>query len=309
MKKLIIDTDTASDDAVAIIMALREPEVCVEAITVVAGNLPLHLGIKNALISVEKAGTYEPKVYAGCAKPVLRELLTSEFTHGEDGMGNMALPEPRLTIEDEHAVDAMLRILEENEENTIEMVTLGPLTNIAVACLKAPETMKKLKRLTVMGGAGLKSGNMTAVAEFNLFVDAEAAQIVIDAGLPIYFVGWDASMGECFINEADLKYLGESDSSIAHFCVRCNESLKEFNMERTGEVGFDLADPAAMAAALYDELTTNYEAYCYVDYKSERSYGQLVIDYMHIEGKKPNATFCSRLNGEGFKEKLFKLII
>lgn len=307
MRKIIIDTDTASDDAVAIIMALREPTVKVEAITVVAGNLTLEQGIKNALISIEKAETYKPKVYAGCNKPILRPLLTSEDTHGDDGMGNMDLPEPKGTVEKQHAVDAMLRIIEENPDE-IELITLGPLTNIALACLRAPETMKKLKKVTVMGGAGLGSGNMTALAEFNLFVDAEAAQILLDANLPIYFVGWDASMGECFMDEEDINSLVATGSKVAQFCVRCNESLKEFNIKRTGEVGFDLADPAALAAALYPEMVEFYTAYGYVDYKSERGYGQLVIDHMDIEGKSHNASFCKKLHGKMFKDKLFELL-
>ncbi|QUI24478.1 nucleoside hydrolase [Vallitalea pronyensis] len=308
MRKIIIDTDTASDDAVAIIMALREKEVCVEAITVVAGNVPIDLAVKNALISVEKAGTYTPPVYKGMAKPVMRELYTSEFVHGEDGMGDMDLEEPVLQVEQEHAVDAMLRIIEASDE-PIELITLGPLTNVAMACLKAPDTMKKLKRVSIMGGAGLASGNITPVAEFNIYVDAEAAQIVINAGLNLYFVGWDVSMGTSFINKEDMDYLMKSGSDIAKFCVRCNKALEKFNLERLGHIGFDLPDPATVAAALYGDMVENYDAYCYVDYTSEKGYGQLVIDYMHIEQKTPNATFCSQLNGQLFKEKLFQLII
>lgn len=308
MRKIIIDTDTASDDAVAIIMALREKEVCVEAITVVAGNVPIDLAVKNALISVEKAGTYTPPVYKGMAKPVMRELYTSEFVHGEDGMGDMDLEEPVLQVEQEHAVDAMLRIIEASDE-PIELITLGPLTNVAMACLKAPDTMKKLKRVSIMGGAGLASGNITPVAEFNIYVDAEAAQIVINAGLNLYFVGWDVSMGTSFINKEDMDYLMESGSHIAKFCVRCNKALEKFNLERLGHIGFDLPDPATVAAALYGDMVENYDAYCYVDYTSEKGYGQLVIDYMHIEQKTPNATFCRQLNGQLFKEKLFQLII
>lgn len=308
MRKIIIDTDTASDDAVAIIMALREKEVCVEAITVVAGNVPIDLAVKNALISVEKAGTYTPPVYKGMAKPVMRELYTSEFVHGEDGMGDMDLEEPVLQVEQEHAVDAMLRIIEASDE-PIELITLGPLTNVAMACLKAPDTMKKLKRVSIMGGAGLASGNITPVAEFNIYVDAEAAQIVINAGLNLYFVGWDVSMGTSFINKEDMDYLMESGSDIAKFCVRCNKALEKFNLERLGHIGFDLPDPATVAAALYGDMVENYDAYCYVDYTSEKGYGQLVIDDMHIEQKTPNATFCSQLNGQLFKEKLFQLII
>ncbi|MCD4673415.1 MAG: nucleoside hydrolase, partial [Anaerolineaceae bacterium] len=227
MRRIIVDTDTASDDAVALIMALREPEVRVEAITVVAGNLPLDLAVRNALISVERAETYHPPVYRGMAKPLLRDLLTSELVHGEDGMGNMNLPEPEIAVEEEHAVDALLRIIEENPHE-LELVTLGPLTNIAMCCLKAPETMRKLKRITIMGGAGLGSGNATPVAEYNVYVDAEAMSIVINAGVPLLIVGWDVGIEAAFITDEDIAVLMNSGSKIAEFCVRCNQSLYEF---------------------------------------------------------------------------------
>ncbi len=309
MRKFIIDTDTASDDAVALIMALREKSIKVEAITVVAGNVPVDLGVKNALLSIEVANTYTPPVFKGVEKPLLRAPFYSYYIHGSDGMGEMNLDEPNLKAEGEHAVDAMIRIIEEHDENEIELITLGPLTNLALACIKAPKTMKKLKRVTIMGGAGLKSGNITPVAEFNIYVDAEAAQIVIDSDLNLFFVGWDASMGESFLNADDLNYLLESKSDIAKFCVRCNQTLQEFNKERLDLHGFDLPDPATVAAAFYSELVEDYSAYCYVEHKSENNYGQLVIDYLNVTKKETNALFCGKFNGESFKKKLFELII
>lgn len=309
MRNFIIDTDTASDDAVALIMALREKDVNIRAITVVAGNVPLNLAVKNALISVEMAGTYAPPVFRGVSGPLLKKLFTSEFVHGDDGMGNMNLRDPLLKEEAEHAVDALIRIVSEAGIGEIELITLGPLTNVALASLKAPDVMRKLKRIVIMGGAGLGSGNITPVAEFNIFVDAEAAQIVVNSGIPLYFIGWDVSMGTTFINREDIDYLRNSGSDSAKFCVRCNESLKDFNYRRLGKTGFDLPDPATVAAAFYEDITDNFEAYCYVDYKSESGYGQLVIDYLKILNKKPNAVFCKKLDGEKFKERLFKLII
>lgn len=190
MKRILIDTDTASDDAVAIILALRNPDVRVEAITVVAGNVPLPLAVKNALISIQTAGTYYPPVFPGSDRPFLKPLFTSEFVHGPDGMGDMDLPDPDLIPANEHAVDAILRLISENPYQ-LELITLGPLTNIALACLKDPDTMQKIKRITIMGGAGHGSGNITPLAEFNIFVDAEAAAVVLQSGIPLLLVGWD----------------------------------------------------------------------------------------------------------------------
>jgi purine nucleosidase len=309
MQKFIIDTDTASDDAVALIMALREPSIRVEAITVVAGNLPIELAVKNALISVEMAHTYHPPVYRGMAKPLLRELYSSEFVHGADGMGNMALPDPKISAEKEHAVDAILRMIVESPE-PLELITLGPLTNIAMACLKAPDTMRKLKGITIMGGAGLGSGNITPVAEFNIYVDAEAASIVFNSGVPIFLVGWDVSMGTTFINGEDIDILLNSGSKIAEFCVRCNRSLQEFNLQRMNKSGFDLPDPATVAARLYpDMVQETFDAYAYVEYKSESAYGQVVIDSMNLLEKKTNIKVCKALDGPKFKQHLFRLVM
>lgn len=309
MKRLIIDTDTASDDAVALILALREPAIRVEAITVVAGNVCLEQAVRNALVSVEAAGTYAPPVYPGMAKPLLRDLYTAEYVHGQDGMGDLFLPDAAIRAEREHAVDAILRLIEANP-GALELITLGPLTNIALACLKAPETMRKLQRITIMGGAGLGPGNITPVAEFNIYVDAEAASIVLQCGVPIFLVGWDVSLGTTFITAADIERLLSIGSKIAAFCVHCNRALQAFNLDRFQQVGFDLPDPATVAAALYpDTVLESSDVYAYVEYKSEGSYGQVVMDVMNLLGKPPNVTICRAMDGARFKERLFAAII
>ncbi len=309
MRHFVIDTDTASDDAVALIMALREPAIQVEAITVVAGNLPLEKALKNALVSVEMADTYRPPIFPGMHKPLLRELFTSEFVHGDDGMGNMDLPEPSISAESEHAVDALVRFAQE-APGELELITLGPLTNIAMACLKAPGLMRNLKSITVMAGAGQGPGNITPVAEFNAYVDAEAMSIVLNSGAPLFLVGWDVCMGTTFVDDQDLAYLRGTGSPIATFCVRCNQSLQEHNLKQWGRHGFDLPDPAAVSAALYPEtVLETYEAYVYVEYKSEATYGQVIIDRMNLSGKKPNARICKSMDGRRFKERLFRAIV
>jgi len=178
MRHFLIDTDTASDDAVALLMALREPSVRVGAITVVAGNCPLDIGVRNALISVELAGTYAPPVYAGMSQPLLRELVTSEHVHGQDGLGNMDLPAPASEKQSGHAVDKIIEMAH-CFPGELEIITLGPLTNLAMAILKEPSLPDLIQRVYIMGGAGLGPGNITPVAEFNFYVDAEAAHLVI----------------------------------------------------------------------------------------------------------------------------------
>ncbi|MCB9456874.1 MAG: nucleoside hydrolase [Anaerolineaceae bacterium] len=308
MRRLLIDTDTASDDAVALIMALRDQRVHVEAITVVAGNVPLDLAVKNALVSVEVAGTYAPPVYRGVAKPLLRDLFTSEFVHGEDGMGNMNLPEPRSQAAAGHASDAMITLARQYPHE-LEIVTLGPLSNLALACLKAPDIAALVKSVFIMGGNGFGPGNVTPVSEFNIFVDAEAAQIVVNSGLPLTFVGWDVSTDATFITQADIDALLATGSKIAAFCVRCNAALQQYNADSWGKVGFDLPDPVTMAAALDPEIITRQiDAHVYIEHKSEACYGQMVIDQHGLLQRPANARVCLQVDARRFKDILFRLV-
>jgi len=306
MRHFLIDTDTASDDAVALIMALREPSIKVEAITVVAGNCPLETCLKNALISIERAGTYIPPIYSGIPKPLFRKLFTSEFVHGQDGMGNMNLPQPTLEVQSTHAVDAIIEMAH-CFPGELEIVTLGPLSNLAMALLKEPELPALVKQIYIMGGAGLGVGNITPVAEFNFYVDAEAIHLVMQANFEKTVVGWDVCIAETFINRSDIAHLN-SLGVLGEFTVRCNASLIEFN-KGWGKDGFDLPDPTTMAVALYPDIVTKkFQAYGYIEYKSEKAYGQFIIDQLQLTGEPHNTTIVTEINAHKFKEKLFKLL-
>lgn len=302
MRKFIIDTDTASDDVIAIITALREPSVDVLALTVVAANVGLDQSIQNALIAIDVANTYQPPVYKGMSKPLFRDLFTADDVHGVDGLGNMFLPKPNIPVESEHAMDALIRLIEEHPYE-IELVTLGPLTNIAMAALKAPETMNKLKSITLMAGTGLGSGNTTETAEFNVYVDAEALSIVLDLDVPKLFVGWDVIEKRSFITKDDLDYLSHSDSNTAKFAVRCTQSLYEF-CKKLGLNGFELADPTAMICAIWPEVMTHcIKAYATVETKKAENYGQILLDQ---QSNTPNSVTCINLDSDLFKQHLFK---
>ena len=307
MRHFLIDTDTASDDAVALLMALREPSIHVEAITIVAGNSPLEICTRNALITIEHAGTYAPPVCAGVAKPLLRALVTAESTHGEDGMGDMNLPDPQLQAVDTHAVD-MIIDMAHKFRSELEIVTLGPLTNLALALLKEPALAGMVKRVYIMGGAGLGPGNMTPVAEFNFYVDAEAVQIVMDSALPKTVVGWDVCLGDTFINRQDIAQLN-SLGTLGKFAVRCNATLIAINKEAWGKDGFDLPDPTTVAVALYPDIVTKqFDAYGYVEHKSENAYGQFIIDQLEIQKMPHNVTIVAEIDAQKFKQALFDLL-
>ncbi|MHA2177863.1 MAG: nucleoside hydrolase, partial [Candidatus Thorarchaeota archaeon] len=295
----MIDTDTASDDAVALLMALREPSVRVEAITVVAGNCPLEIGVRNALISVEKAGTYAPAVYAGMPQPLLRELVKAEYVHGKDGLGNMNLPDPASEIQSGHAIDVIIEMAR-RFPGELEIITLGPLTNLAMAILKEPTLPDLIKRVYIMGGAGLGPGNISPVAEFNFFVDAEAAHLVIKSKLTKTVIGWDVCMTDGFLDHSAISHL-KSLGPLGEFAVRASVLLIEFT-KKLGRDGFGPADQTAVAVALYPDLVTKqFDTYGYVEHKSEKAYGQFILDQFQLSEKPHNVTAVTEIDGKQFK--------
>lgn len=308
MRKILIDTDTGSDDAMAIVMALRDPSIEVVAITTVAGNVDLELATANAKISVEKAQTYQPPIYKGVPTPLFRQIFRAEDIHGSDGMGENFYPVPDIPVEKEHAVNAILDYAAKYDD--LEIVALGPLTNLALAFVKDPETMKRIKRIVLMGSQGLGFGNSTPMAEFNIYADAEACQIILECGLPVTLVGWDACLGDAVLEHEEILELENSGSVPAHFSIECNATLRAFNVERLGRDCMDLADPSAMAAALYPEcIRTEIPAYAVVETKSEGTYGEVIIDQKGILGKPHNVTFVTELDGPEFKNYIRKVLM
>ncbi|XOK60590.1 nucleoside hydrolase [Paenibacillus elgii] len=316
MRKLIIDTDTGSDDAVAIIMALKSADVKVEAITTVCGNVPLELATKNALMTIEVANGQKPPLYVGAAKPLMRDLVTAVNVHGEDGMGDCDLIHPTLVPESRHAVDAILDIVEKNP-GEIEIVTIGPVTNIALAILKAPETMKKVKHIYTMGTSGFGPGNTTPVAEFNVYVDAEAYRIMLSSGIPMTIIGFDVCLGEAALTRDDMDILLASGKPEAVFSVKCNRSLLEYNIQRCNEPIVDLPDAVAMGVVLWNEIVLEDKwCYCYVCTMEEAAYGQVILNDGSklaisdgFAGHTPNAKVCKTIDNSLFKEKLISLLV
>lgn len=253
MRKLIIDTDCGSDDAVALIMALKSKEVSVEAITTVGGNVPMELATQNALMTMEITGAQMPPLYAGAAKPLFRELVTAVNVHGEDGMGDLGLIHPAGAAEAEHAADAILRIVKTYPDE-IEIVTIGPVTNVALAIMKDPAAMKRVKHIYSMGTTGFGPGNCTPVSEFNIYVDAEAFHRMITAGIPVTIVGFDLCLGDAVLTKEDMEALMNSGKEEAVFSVKCNRLLAEYNLAAHNQYFVDLPDAVAMAVALWDDI-------------------------------------------------------
>lgn len=304
-RMMLIDTDTASDDAVAILMALRHPEVVVKAITVVAGNVELSRASLNARYTVETCDRDVP-VYEGESKPLSRDPHHAHFFHGEDGMGNMDYPTPARPAADIHAVDAIIGNLLSNPGMTI--VTLGPLTNLALAVTKAPEIVRKAGRVVVMGGAACTVGNITPAAEYNIWCDPEAAEICFQSGLPIEMVGWELCRGRANLLEDEVRYCREKiNTKLSHFAIDCNASALEVNRRWLGEPGIGLPDPVAMAIALDETICTRRSRHhVEIECEGEFTRGMTVVDQLGVTGLEPNATICWEIDIERWKELLFR---
>lgn len=310
MRRILIDTDTGSDDVWAIIAALRATwEIKVEAITVVCGNVPLDLCVKNALIAVEIADTYTPPVYRGMARPILRDkLFTSEYVHGEDGLSNMNLPYPALKEASGHAIDAMIDIIMKNPHE-IEIITLGPLTNLAMAYLKEPRIAENVKKVWIMGATGMDQGNATPAAEFNVYVDAESAKIVLHSGMDSIWVTWDVCRGDTSITQEDREYLLSKKSKVSNFCVRCTECLLAYERKKYGSDAYGVIDSVIMMALIWPDIMEGvYSAYCDIETKAEVTYGYFSIDKQGQLHKPANATICPRVDSKRYKEHLFSLL-
>jgi len=301
-RKVLIDTDTASDDAVALIMALRSPLVEVVAITVVAGNVPVEQGVSNALYTAELCGSDVP-VYMGAAKPLERELEPATWFHGLDGLGDHGYAPVQRKAEVMHAVDAIVAAAMEHPG--LEVITLGPLTNLAMALEREPGIVAKIGRCVVMGGAVCCEGNVTPAAEFNIWVDPEAARAVFLSGLPIEMVGWELSRHEAVLDAADIECVLELKTPLAEFAIACNGRAREAYLEQTGEHGISLPDPIAMAMLLHPELVLETSGhFVEIETKSELTRGMTVVDRLNVSGDARNERVWSEVRSRGKKVKV-----
>lgn len=302
MRKFLIDTDTASDDAVALVLAAMHPDVVIEAVTVVAGNVPLVQGVQNALYTLELCDKAVP-VYPGCAKPMLRIPATAQTEHGSDGMGDIGLPLRGRTPADGHAVDVLLDKTRQHA-GEITLVTLGPLTNVAVALLRDPGMAQRVERCVIMGGIGSDHGNVTPVAEYNIWCDPEAARIVFDSGMKITMVGWDISWKYATLTAEEVAAIHAIDTPLAHFCMDIQRQIEVYSREVNHLDGFDLPDPIAMAVALDPSIAAMQEYYVEVTLGEGLYRGQTVVDKLGVMGKTPNVSVITHADHVRFMEML-----
>jgi purine nucleosidase len=301
-RPLLIDTDTASDDAVALIMALRSPSVEVVAITIVAGNVSVEQGARNALFTAELCGSMVP-VHVGAAKPLLRELETAEWFHGLDGLSDHGYAPAKRIAETTHAVDAILAA--SHSHAGLEVITLGPLTNLAMALLRDPSLATRISRCVIMGGNPCCEGNVTPAAEFNIWVDPEAARIVFASGLPIQMIGWQLSRDEAVLDADDITRVLALKTPLADFAIRCNSTAASAFQTQTGEQGISLPDPIAMAVLLEPALSlaaSNHHVQ--IETVSPLARGMTVVDKLDVTSDQRNSAVWSTTTRSSSKAEI-----
>ena len=303
-RKIIIDTDPGQDDAVAILLALASPEeVDVLGITAVAGNVPLAYTEKNARIVCELAGQPDVKVYAGCDAPLNRKLVTAEHVHGKTGLDGPDLPDPQMSLQPGHAVDFIIETLRDAEPKSITLCPLGPLTNIATAFKKAPDIAEKVQEIVLMGGAYFEVGNITPAAEFNIYVDPEAARIVFASGVPITVMPLDVTHKALVTgprNEA-FRSLG---TPVGHAVAEMTDFFERFDKEKYGSNGAPLHDPCVIAYLIKPALFSGRHINVEIETTSDLTLGMTVADWWRVSGRTANATFMGDVDADGFFDLL-----
>jgi purine nucleosidase len=302
-RPFLIDTDVASDDAVALIMALRNPQVEVSAITTVAGNVGVEQATRNALYTAELCGSRVP-VFAGAEKPLRREHYGADWFHGRDGFGDHDYPPPKRMTERITAADAIIATVEAHP-GALEIVTLGPLTNIALTLRKQPDIAQKVRRCVVMGGAPCCEGNVTPAAEYNIWCDPEAARIVMRSGLPVELVGWHLSRDGAVLNASDIEHVLAFSNPIAHFAIECNSTAQQAFLVQTGEHGIALPDPVTMAVALDPSIVTaRSKHFVEVETESELTRGMTVVDRLNVVADERNRQVWAQSLADGHKAEI-----
>jgi purine nucleosidase len=304
---IIIDTDPGQDDAVAILLALASPEIEVLGITAVAGNVPLALTEINARKICELAGRSDIKVFAGAARPLLRQLKTAEHVHGQTGLDGPVWSEPKMLLQKQHAVDFIVDTLMTHEAGTITLCVLGPMTNIALALIREPRIASRIKRIVAMGGGYFEGGNITPAAEFNILVDPHAARVVFQADVPITLVPLDCTHQALSTAARIEKFRGIRNKSGPAIAAMLSFS-ERFDEEKYGTDGAPLHDPCVMAWLLKPELFQSRDVNVEIECESELTMGATVVDWWRVTKRKPNATVCRSIRAQDFFDLLAERI-
>lgn len=298
-RKIIIDTDPGQDDAIAILLALASPELDVLGITAVAGNVPLPLTSKNCRIICELAGKTDVPVYAGCAEPMARKLVTAEHVHGKTGLDGIDLPDPDMPLQGTHAVDFIIKTLRSEPADSVTLCPLGPLTNIATAFARAPDVIEKVHQIVLMGGAYFQVGNITPAAEFNIYVDPEAAEIVFKSGIDLVVMPLDVTH-KALATQPRVDGFRALGTRVGRAVASWTEFFERYDVAKYGSAGAPLHDPTVIAYLLDPKLFSGRRINVEIEVHSDLTRGMTVADWWRVTGRAPNALFIGDLDADGF---------
>lgn len=298
-RSIIIDTDPGHDDAVAILVALASPELAVRGITTVAGNVPLALTTRNARRVLALAGREDVPLFAGCGRPLLRPLVTAEAVHGQTGLDGAELPEPTVPLSDRHAVDWLVDTLLAARDDPVTLCPLGPLTNIAMALVREPRIADGIDRVVLMGGAAFAGGNTTPAAEFNIYVDPHAADIVFRSGLPLTMLPLDCTHKA--LMQADWNEgLGRLGTRVGQAVSALLRFYQRYDVAKYGSSGGPLHDPTVIAYLLQPQLFAGKTCNVRVEVGSPLTLGMTVTDWWGVTGEPANCTVITEVDAAGF---------
>lgn len=299
-RKIIIDTDPGQDDAVAILLALASPEdIDILGITCVAGNVPLALTSKNARIICELADKVDVPIYSGCTHPLGRALVTAEHVHGKTGLNGPDLPDPKMPLQGGHAIDFIIETLRTQDSGTVTLCPLGPLTNIATAFEKAPDIIARVGEIILMGGAYFEVGNITPAAEFNIYVDPQAADIVFKSGAPIVVMPLDVTH-KVLVTKARNDAFRALNTPVGTAVAQMTDFFERFDKEKYGSDGAPLHDPCVTAYLIAPQLFTGRQINVEIETTSELTMGMTVADWWGVTDRAPNALFIGDVDADGF---------
>ncbi|KPF47318.1 nucleoside hydrolase [Rhizobium sp. AAP43] len=299
-RKIIIDTDPGQDDAAALMLAFASPdELDLLGITAVAGNVPLSLTSRNARIVCELCGQDARRVFEGASHPLKRSLVTAEHVHGKTGLDGAVLPEPTMPVEAQHAVDFIVETIRREPAGSVTLCTLGPQTNVALALQKAPDIAPRIREIVMMGGGFFEGGNITPAAEFNIYVDPDAAAVVLKSGVPVTIMPLDVTH-QLLTTKARVAKIAEIGTRPAKAMVEWLQFFERFDEEKYGSDGGPLHDPTVVAYLLKPELFSGRHCNVEIELESPLTVGMTVVDWWRVSGREPNATVMRHVDADGF---------
>ena len=303
-RKIIIDTDPGQDDAAALMLAFASTEELeVLGITTVAGNVPLHLTSRNARIVCELCDRQNIPVYEGAIRPMVRTLVTAEHVHGKTGLDGAELPEPVMTAQQQHAVDFIIETIRAEPAGSVTICTLGPMTNVGLALQRAPDIAPRVREIVMMGGGFSEGGNITPAAEFNIYVDPHAVDLVLKSGIPVTMMPLDVTH-QLMTSKARVARIAAIGTRPAKVMVEWLEFFERFDEEKYGSDGGPLHDPTVIAYLVKPELFSGRHCNVEIETQSELTMGMTVVDWWHVSGRKANVQVMRSVDADGFFDLL-----